>query len=70
MNLSSPLNHLTIFRTTTRSRWDPWTPLALVPLSLFGVAFIYSAQLSVQGKGEPIRLVLVRGQWRLGNGES
>jgi len=51
VNLSSPLNHLTIFRTTTRSRWDPWTPLALVPLSLFGVAFIYSAQLSVQGKG-------------------
>jgi len=51
VNLSSPLNHLTIFRTTTRSRWDPWTPLALGFLSLVGVAFIYSAQLSVHGNG-------------------
>jgi rod shape determining protein RodA len=50
VNLSSPLNHLTIFRTTNRARWDPWTPLALVLLSLFGVAFIYSAQYSDQGK--------------------
>ena len=51
MNLSSPLNHLTIFRTTTRTRWDPWTPLSLGVLSLIGVAFIYSAQLSVHGRG-------------------
>ncbi len=27
-----------------------------------------AAQLSVHGKGEPINLVLVHGQWRLGNG--
>jgi rod shape determining protein RodA len=51
VNLSSPLNHLTIFRTTTRGRWDTWTPLALGVLSLIGVAFIYSAQLSIHGRG-------------------
>ncbi len=28
------------------------------------------AQLSVHGRGEPIRLVLVRGQWHLGNGDT
>ncbi len=38
--------YLSVFKTTTRSRWDPWTPFALVVLSLIGVAFIYSAQYS------------------------
>ena len=51
MNLPSPLENLAVFRTTARARWDPWTPLALLCLSVFGVAFIYSAQLSIQGKG-------------------
>ena len=50
MNLSSPLDNLTLFRTTTRGRWDPWTPLTLILLGLFGVAFIYSAQLSIHGR--------------------
>jgi len=49
MNLSSPLDYLGVFKTTTRAHWDALTPLALVGLSLFGVAFIYSAQLSVHG---------------------
>ena len=35
------------FRTKTRATWDLLTPLALVVLGLFGVAFIYSAQFSV-----------------------
>ncbi len=39
-------DYLSVFKTTTRSRWDPWTPLALLALSGIGVAFIYSAQFS------------------------
>ncbi len=39
-------DYLGVFKTATRARWDPWTPLALVALSLIGVAFIYSAQFS------------------------
>ena len=46
MNLHSPLDYLSVFKTTTRQRWDLGTPLALVGLSLFGVFFIYSAQFS------------------------
>ncbi|WP_414660795.1 FtsW/RodA/SpoVE family cell cycle protein [Horticoccus sp. 23ND18S-11] len=36
-----------LFKPTTRSNWDLLTPLALIGLGLFGVAFIYSAQFSV-----------------------
>lgn len=39
-------DYLGVFKTATRSRWDLWTPLALVALSFIGVAFIYSAQFS------------------------
>ncbi|MEY4488882.1 MAG: hypothetical protein RIQ79_1390 [Verrucomicrobiota bacterium] len=39
-------DYLGVFKTATRARWDLWTPLALVSLSLIGVAFIYSAQFS------------------------
>ncbi len=46
MNLSSPTDYLAVFKTTTRTGWDLLTPLALLGLSLFGVAFIYSAQYS------------------------
>ena len=49
MKLASPLDNLSVFKTTTRGRWDLLTPFALVGLSLFGVFFIYSAQLSVRG---------------------
>jgi len=49
MNLASPLDYLGVFKTTTRARWDAVTPFAIAGLGLFGVAFIYSAQLSVQG---------------------
>jgi rod shape determining protein RodA len=50
MNLASPLVYLGVFKTTTRSRWDVLTPLAILGLSLFGVAFIYSAQLHAHGQ--------------------
>ncbi len=36
---------LSVFKTTTRERWDWVMPSALTALSLIGVAFIYSAQL-------------------------
>ena len=45
MNLRSPLDYLTVFKTTTRGRWDVATPVAMAGLSLLGVAFIYSAVL-------------------------
>ncbi|MSU47582.1 MAG: rod shape-determining protein RodA [Opitutus sp.] len=47
MNLPAPTEFLSVFKPTTRSNWDFLTPIALVGLSLFGVAFIYSAQFSV-----------------------
>ena len=39
--------YLSLFKTTTRERWDLVTPAALGLLSLIGVFFIYSAQLAV-----------------------
>ena len=49
MNLASPLDTLGVFKTTTRGRWDWLTPLAILALSGFGIAFIYSAKLSEHG---------------------
>ena len=43
---SSASDYLSVFKTATRERWDLWTPLAILALSLIGVAFIYSAQFS------------------------
>jgi len=42
--LSRALDYLSVFKTATRERWDPWTPVALLFLGCIGVAFIYSAQ--------------------------
>ncbi len=50
MNLASPTEYLNVFKPTTRTQWDLLTPLALAGLGLFGLAFIYSAQLSAQGE--------------------
>lgn len=44
--LSRASEYLSVFKTSTRARWDPWSPLAIIALSLIGVAFIYSAQFS------------------------
>jgi len=65
VKLASPIDYLSVFKTTTRSRWDWFTPLALLGLSLFGVFFIYSAQLSVQGNNWVIQLVWLAGGFGL-----
>ena len=57
MKLAPPIDYLSIFKTTTRGRWDLLTPFALAVLSLFGVFFIYSAQLSVHGDNWIAQLV-------------
>jgi rod shape determining protein RodA len=44
----SPLEiYLSLFKTTTRERWDLITPAAVTALSVIGVCFIYSAQFAV-----------------------
>jgi rod shape determining protein RodA len=45
----TPAHYLSLFfKPTTRSNWDFLTPIAILGLSVVGVAFIYSAQFSVQ----------------------
>ena len=51
MNIRLPFDSANVFKTTTRERWDLWTPIAMAGLGAFGIAFIYSAQLPVQGRG-------------------
>jgi len=57
VNLPSPTDYISFFKTSTRGRWDAITPFAIAGLCLFGVAFIYSAQLSVHGKNWMTQLV-------------
>ncbi|HEY5078436.1 MAG TPA: FtsW/RodA/SpoVE family cell cycle protein [Opitutaceae bacterium] len=57
MNLPLPVDNANVFRTTTRERWDPWTPIAMAGLGAFGIAFIFSAQLPVQGRGWIVQLL-------------
>ena len=57
MNLRLPVDSFSVFKTTTRERWDPWTPIAMAGLGAFGIAFIYSAQLPVQGRGWIVQLL-------------
>ncbi len=51
MNLRLPVDNASVFKTATRGRWDLWTPVAMAGLGAFGIAFIFSAQLPVQGSG-------------------
>ena len=51
MNLRLPVDSTSVFKTTTRERWDLWTPIAMAGLGAFGIAFIYSAQLPILGRG-------------------
>lgn len=52
MKLRKPTDYLSVLKPTTRANWDFLTPVALVLLGAIGVAFIYSAQLSVlQARG-------------------
>ena len=49
----APTHYLgVVFKPTTRSNWDVLTPIAILGLAIFGVAFIYSAQLSVHPSGD------------------
>jgi rod shape determining protein RodA len=57
VNLRLPVDTFSLFKTTTRERWDPWTPVAMAGLGAFGIAFIYSAQLPIQGHGWMMQLV-------------
>ena len=57
MNLRLPVDSFSVFKTTTRERWDPWTPIAMAGLGAFGIAFIYSAQLPVQGRGWMVQML-------------
>jgi rod shape determining protein RodA len=50
VNLRLPVDSFSLFKTTTRERWDLLTPIAMAGLGVFSIAFIYSAQLPVQGK--------------------
>jgi rod shape determining protein RodA len=59
VNLASPTEYLNVFKPTTRTQWDIVTPLALVGLSLFGLAFIYSAQVATQGDDWQKQLVFL-----------
>jgi Bacterial cell division membrane protein len=59
--LSRAVEYLSVFKTATRERWDPWTPLALAALSLIGVFFIYSAQLSQSANDWPKQIVWLFG---------
>ena len=61
VNLPSPTDYLSVFKTTTRGRWDLLTPIALFCLGLFGILFIYSAQLPVQGNSWQTQLVWLTG---------
>ena len=59
----TPATLLPDLRRETRSSWDLLTPLALLALGVIGVAFIYSAQLSVtQGRGSGLG-VWLRQEW-------
>jgi rod shape determining protein RodA len=57
VNLRLPVDSFSVFKTTTRERWDLWTPLAMAGLGAVGIAFIYSAQLPVQGRGWIVQLL-------------
>jgi rod shape determining protein RodA len=64
VNLPAPTDYLSVFKPTTRATWDFLTPLALLGLSLFGIAFIYSAQFSVPHSATDSGLIaLLRQEW-------
>lgn len=53
-----------LFRPATRAHWDLLTPLALLALGAFGVAFIYSAQFSAPHAARSAGLLgLLREEW-------
>jgi rod shape determining protein RodA len=64
VNLRAPTDYFSVFKPTTRTNWDVLTPLALLGLGLFGVAFIYSAQLTtIPSQSTGGLLALLREEW-------
>lgn len=57
VNLRTPLEVFSVFKLTTRERWDIGTPLVIATLSVIGVAFIYSAQYSVAASSWKMQIV-------------
>ncbi len=49
VNLRAPVEMFSVFKLTTRERWDLGTPLIIATLCTIGMAFIYSAQYSTGG---------------------
>ncbi|GAB5560633.1 MAG: rod shape-determining protein RodA [Synoicihabitans sp.] len=48
VNLRTPVEVFSVFKLTTRERWDIGNPLIMTVLSIIGIAFIYSAQYSTE----------------------
>lgn len=48
VNLRTPIEFFSVFKLKTRERWDIGTPLIIVVLCAIGLAFIYSAQYSIE----------------------
>lgn len=64
VQLPALTDYLAFLKPTTRANWDFITPLALIILGLFGVAFIYSAQYSAGAGSGPVTLTsLLREEW-------
>jgi len=59
--LRTPLELLSVFKTTTRERFDWITPLAIAALCAIGVAFIYSAQFNTAQNNWITQLVWLTG---------
>src|SRR5688500_2500950 len=60
----TPAHYLSVFfKPTTRSHWDYLSPIALLGLSIFGVAFIYSAQFSVHQAPNTTWDAFLRQEW-------
>jgi len=57
VDLRSPVEFFSVFKLTTRERWDIGTPLVMACLSVIGVAFIYSAQFSVAANSWRMQIV-------------
>jgi rod shape determining protein RodA len=60
----APAHYLSVFfKPTTRSNWDFLTPLAILGLGIFGIAFVYSAQFSVHHAPVTGFTAMLRQEW-------
>lgn len=63
MNLPALTEPIAVFKPTTRAQWDWLTPLAILGLSAFGIAFIYSATYSTHPAKSMTLALLLREEW-------